>query len=62
MLPIVRTSKARKGNRRSHHALRAAHTVNCPQCASRKLPHAACDNCGYVRPGLSIKSQDTQED
>lgn len=60
MLPPNRTSKARKRQRRSHHALRAAHTVACAQCGSQKLPHAACDNCGHVRQGLNIKPQ--QED
>jgi len=29
--------------------------TTCPRCNSAKLPHAACDNCGYVRPGLSLK-------
>ncbi|MBI1375060.1 MAG: 50S ribosomal protein L32 [Phycisphaera sp.] len=55
MLPPTRTPKARKRKRRSHHALRAAHTTMCPNCGSDKLPHAACSNCGYVRPGLTIK-------
>ncbi len=35
--------------------MRAGNIVDCPRCNSPKLPHAACDNCGYVRPGLSLK-------
>ena len=27
----------------------------CPKCNNPKLPHTACSNCGYVRPGLSIQ-------
>lgn len=41
--------------RRAHQALRATNYADCPQCNSPKLPHAACDNCGYVRPGLSLE-------
>ena len=55
MLPKQKISRTRKLKRRSHHALRATHTVVCPNCGSRRLPHAACSNCGYVRPGLQVK-------
>ena len=55
MLPPTRVPKSRKLMRRSHHALRAPHAVTCPNCGNPRLPHAACGNCGYVRPGLSIK-------
>jgi large subunit ribosomal protein L32 len=58
MLPVKRTSRARRNNRRSHHALCAAHTVVCPNCGSPKRPHAACGNCGYVRPGLSLRQDE----
>jgi len=57
MLPTQKKSKARKRSRRSHHALSAAAYVDCPRCNQAKLPHAACDNCGYVRPGLSLNLQ-----
>lgn len=40
--------------RRSHDALRADHAVQCPNCGSTKRPHAACRECGYVRPGLKL--------
>jgi len=40
--------------RRAHQAMRPVAYVECPKCNSPKLPHAACDNCGYVRPGLSL--------
>jgi len=54
MLPVQRHSKSRKRKRRSHHALKPIHYVRCPQCASAKLPHSACQNCGFVNPGLAI--------
>ena len=34
--------------------------VRCPQCGNSKLPHCACDNCGYVNPKLSLQVE-TQE-
>jgi len=55
MVPKYKTSRSRTRTRRSHHALRGANVADCPRCNSPKLPHAACDNCGFVRPGLSLK-------
>ena len=55
MLPKQKISRARTRKRRSHHAKLADNYVDCPKCNSPKLPHAACGNCGYVRPGLSIE-------
>jgi large subunit ribosomal protein L32 len=54
MLPVQKTSKSRKRKRRSHHALTPPHLVRCAQCGNSKLPHAACDNCGYVNPKLAL--------
>ncbi len=55
MLPTQKISRSRTRRRRAHHAKRPIHIVDCPRCNSPKLPHAACDNCGYVRPGLSLE-------
>lgn len=57
MLPAQKISRSRTRSRRAHHAKVAANVAECPRCNSPKLPHAACDNCGYVRPGLSIQVQ-----
>jgi large subunit ribosomal protein L32 len=54
MQPVQRISKSRKRQRRSHHALKPIHYVRCLQCGSSKLPHCACDNCGYVNPKLAL--------
>lgn len=35
--------------------MRPINYVDCPQCNRPKLPHAACDNCGFVREGLSLE-------
>ncbi|MBN1941951.1 MAG: 50S ribosomal protein L32 [Phycisphaerae bacterium] len=54
MLPKKKQSRARTRCRRSHHAKTPANYAECPRCNKPKLPHAACDNCGYIRPGLSL--------
>jgi len=55
MLPVKKTPRSRTRTRRSHHAKSLVNYVDCPRCNQPKLPHAACDNCGYVRPGLSLQ-------
>ncbi len=54
MLPVQRISKSRKRKRRSHQALTPIHYVRCPQCGNSKLPHRACDSCGYLNPKIAI--------
>jgi large subunit ribosomal protein L32 len=68
MQPVMKISKSRKRKRRSHHALRPIHYVRCPQCGNAKLPHCACDNCGFVRApdkdgnrGLAVPIETTVE-
>ncbi len=55
-VPKKKTSKARKGARRSHHALTAPTLVTCPQCHAKKPPHTVCPECGYYdgRPVLDV--------
>ena len=55
MLPDKKTSKSRTRTRRSHHRLTPVNYAVCPQCDQAKLPHAACANCGYVNPDISLK-------
>jgi large subunit ribosomal protein L32 len=55
MHPTHRISRSRRGKRRTHKVLRATHTTLCPNCGNPRKPHTACGECGYVRPGLTIK-------
>jgi large subunit ribosomal protein L32 len=55
MLPKRKTSKSRTRTRRSHHRLKATNYSVCPKCDQAKLPHAACQNCGYVNPSITLK-------
>ncbi|MDP2932596.1 MAG: 50S ribosomal protein L32, partial [bacterium] len=55
MLPVKKKSKTRTGSKRSHHALKPVNLSVCKKCSSPKLPHAACANCGYVNPKITLK-------
>lgn len=48
-VPRHKLSRNKKGQRRSHHALKAAIRSICPRCNSEKMPHCVCGNCGYYR-------------
>jgi large subunit ribosomal protein L32 len=45
-VPKKKTSKSRN-MRRSHHALKPAAYIECPNCGDLKRPHHVCEACGY---------------
>lgn len=55
MVPVQRKTRTQSRKGRAHQAIKAAHTVTCPNCGTPKRPHTACMECGYVRPGLSLR-------
>ncbi len=55
MLPCQRKTRSQSKMGRSHKKLQAVSSVKCPNCGTAKLPHAACNECGYVRPGLQLQ-------
>ncbi len=61
MLPSKKTSKARKRKRRSHLAINPVNLAPCPNCGNVRLPHAACDNCGYVNPRVKLEIAEEEE-
>lgn len=46
-VPRKRKSKSRRGNQRSHDALKRPTLARCPSCDSPKLPHRMCAACGW---------------
>ncbi|MBI4827637.1 MAG: 50S ribosomal protein L32 [Nitrospinae bacterium] len=56
-VPKKRTSRSRRGMRRSHHALRAPAAAACPECGSPVAPHRVCPACGKYK-GKQIIGQE----
>ncbi|MGQ9610096.1 MAG: 50S ribosomal protein L32 [bacterium] len=58
--PKRKTSRSRRGHRRSHQALVARPIGRCPRCSEFKMPHRACPSCGYYkgRQAVVIKSEE----
>ena len=48
-VPKQRKTKARQGNRRSHHALGSMTFSHCAKCGKDILPHTLCENCGSYK-------------
>jgi large subunit ribosomal protein L32 len=45
-VPKRKMSRSNTRHRRAQWKVSAVATVECPQCKSAKLPHAACGVCG----------------
>lgn len=45
--PKRKTSKRRRDQRRSHHALTAQAANECGNCGELKRPHRVCEACGW---------------
>jgi large subunit ribosomal protein L32 len=46
-VPKKKTTPSRRNMRRSHHALGANASHECPNCGELKRPHHVCNACGY---------------
>ena len=61
-VPKRRTSRARQGNRRSHHHLKPKQNAYCNQCGNPIRPHFVCWNCGYSnvqgREAVTIEAEE----
>ena len=57
-VPKRKTSKSRRGKRRTHQKISAPGLSVCPQCSESKLPHHACPHCGYYKGRQVIEVED----
>jgi large subunit ribosomal protein L32 len=46
-VPRKRKSASRRGNQRSHDALKRPVLARCPSCEAPRLPHRMCSACGW---------------
>ncbi len=53
-VPKKKTSQARRDQRRSHHAIKGPNLAECPRCASMKMPHRVCMECGYYKGRTAV--------
>ena len=56
-VPKKKVSKSRRDMRRSHHALKATSSQECPNCGELKRPHHVCGSCGYYDGRETAKSE-----
>ena len=55
--PKSRITRARRGMRRAHHAIKH-HTISkCPNCSAPSRPHAVCLSCGWYKGRQVILAQ-----
>ena len=53
--PKQRTTRSKRGSRRSHQKLAVPSISECPKCHEPRLPHRACPSCGYYKNREVIK-------
>ncbi len=58
-VPKKKTSRSRRGKRRSHQFLNPPFLSLCPKCKSPKLPHKVCPFCGYYKGKAFIEKEET---
>ncbi len=52
-VPKKKTSKSRRGMRRSHDGLADITVTECQNCGEKKRPHHVCQACGHYK-GVQI--------
>ena len=56
-LPKKRTSKSKKGMRRSHDRVPVPNVIYC-ECGEATLPHRVCPSCGMYKGQQYLRSDD----
>jgi large subunit ribosomal protein L32 len=54
MVVRMRINRSQTGARRSDKGFKSKSLIVCPECASHKLPHRVCDNCGMYKGRMVI--------
>lgn len=56
-LPKKKTSKSRKGMRRSHDQVPVPNVIYC-ECGEPSLPHRICPSCGTYKGRQYLRTED----
>ena len=59
-VPKKKTSRARRDQRRAHHALGKLGLVVCPNCGELHVPHRVCPECGYYKGRTAVAVEVTE--
>lgn len=59
-VPKRRTSRSKKGMRRSHHHRRPIQVQYCSRCNEPVLPHRVCPNCGHYQDRQVVVMEDKE--
>jgi large subunit ribosomal protein L32 len=59
-VPKKKTSRARRDQRRAHHALRRPNLTACPTCGTPRMSHRVCPECGSYK-GRSVVAVEAVE-
>jgi large subunit ribosomal protein L32 len=60
-VPKRRTSRSKKGTRRSHHRVVPVQIQYCARCNEPVLPHRVCSNCGFYQGRDAIAMEDEKK-
>ncbi len=55
--PKSRISRARRGMRRAHNAVKKQSPGKCPNCGALTRPHCLCLSCGWYKGRQVVLSQ-----
>ena len=55
--PKSRISRARRGMRRAHNAIKAQSLSHCSNCGALTRPHCLCISCGWYKGRQVVLSQ-----
>lgn len=57
-VPKKKTTRLRKGNRRSHHRATSMTYAKCDNCGELKLAHRVCGDCGHYNNEKVVEKEE----
>lgn len=57
-VPKKKTTRLRKGNRRSHHRATSMGYAKCDNCGELKLSHRVCPDCGFYAKEKMLETEE----